>query len=162
MNIQLEHIDCKKSFKTTKLIKRVLKKTMKMYGVGYVCNVYVGICKDEYIKQINKEHRQIDKSTDVLSFPMINWDKPLDWDGLNVGEDVNPVNGEVELGDILISIDTGKAQAEEYNHSLEREISYLALHGLLHLLGYDHMTDEDKKLMRKKEEDVLKLLNILR
>lgn len=162
MKIRIEYIDCKKYSKVTRLIKRVLKKAMQLKGVGYECQVYVGICTDEYIKNINAEHRQMYKTTDVLSFPMISWDKPCDRNSLKIGEDVNPTTGEVELGDILISMETGIAQAEEYGHSVEREISYLALHGLLHLLGYDHMTDDDKKIMRLEEEDVLLSLNILR
>ena len=162
MKVQIDYIDLKKSAKVSKLIKKVFKKADEMYCSNYNCNVYVGICSDEYRKEINAEHRQIDKATDVLSFPLINWDEPCDWDNIKDGEDINPLTGEAELGDILISIDRGVAQAEEYGHSLEREIAYLALHGLLHLLGYDHMTEDDKKLMRLEEEDVLLSLNIIR
>lgn len=162
MKIIIEYIDVKKSAKVSRLIKKVLKKAMKVKGIGYTCRVYVGICTDEHIRYINKEHREIDKATDVLSFPMINWEMPCDWDTLKMGEDINPETGEVELGDIIISMETSIAQAKEYNHSIEREISYLALHGLLHLLGYDHINEDDKKLMRLEEEDVLLSLNIIR
>ena len=162
MKIKIEYIDCKKSAKVSRMIKKVLKKANEILGAGYECNVYVGVCTDEYIKDVNKEQRQIDKSTDVLSFPMINWEMPCDWTNLKIGEDVNPETGEVELGDIIISIEKGKAQAEEYGHSVEREISYLALHGLLHLLGYDHINEQDKKVMRLEEENVLLSLNIVR
>lgn len=162
MKIQIEYIDCKKSAKTSRLIKKVLNKAMKMKNAPKKCNVYVGICTDEHIKEANKEHRQMDKSTDVLSFPMIEWNIPCDWDSLKIGQDIHPKTKEIELGDILISMDIGRAQAAEYGHSLEREISYLALHGLLHLLGYDHIKEDDKKLMRLEEEDVLLTLNIVR
>jgi len=162
MKIQIEYIDTAKSARVSRLIKKVIKKALKMKGVGYECRVYVGICTDEYIKYINKEHRQIDKATDVLSFPMVDWETPCNWDCLKINEDINPTTGEIELGDIIISMETSIAQAEEYNHSVEREISYLALHGLLHLLGYDHINEDDKKLMRLAEEDVLLSLNIVR
>ena len=162
MKIQIEYIELRKSFKISKLIRKVLKRAIDMYGSEYDCSIYVGICTDDYIRKINNEHRQINKATDVLSFPMINWDKPADWTNLKAGEDINPTTGKVELGDILISMETGMSQAKEYEHGIDREIAYLALHGLLHLLGYDHMTDDDKKLMREKEENVLSILNIVR
>ncbi|MEX1377344.1 MAG: rRNA maturation RNase YbeY [Eubacteriales bacterium] len=162
MKIQIEYIDCKKSAKVNRLIKKVLKEADKMYCSDNKCSVCVSVCNDEYIKGINAEHRKIDKSTDVLSFPMINWNSPCEWSKLKMGVDIDPETKIVELGDIIISIETAKVQAIEYGHSIEREISYLALHGFLHLLGYDHMTDDEKSVMRKKEESVLKSLKIER
>lgn len=110
----------------------------------------------EHIRQINKEYRNIDKATDVLSFPMFEKEeleqKIADNDF--VCEDV--------LGDIVISIEQVKRQAEEYEHSFARELSYMVVHGFYHLMGYDHIEEEDKKIMRPKEEKVLEQLKITR
>ena len=162
MKIQIEYIDCKKTASISRLIKGVLKRADKMYCEGNKCRVYVSVCTDEYIRKINAQHRNIDKATDVLSFPMIDWQSPCEWSKLQMGTDIDPETGQVELGDILVSVETAKAQAEEYGHNIEREISYLALHGFLHLLGYDHMTDAEKSVMREKEESVLESLKIER
>ena len=110
----------------------------------------------EDIRKINKKYRKIDKATDVLSFPMFEKDE-LDEKIKNkdfLHEDV--------LGDIIISIEKVKEQAEEYGHSFERELSYMVVHGFYHLMGYDHIEEEDKKIMRPKEEKVLEQLNITR
>ena len=108
------------------------------------------------IKRINKEYRNIDKETDVLSFPMF---QKEEIEGLikkkeNIVTDI--------LGDVVISIPRVYEQAEEYNHSFERELSYMVVHGFYHLMGYDHMEEEEKKIMRQKEENVLQKLNITR
>ena len=101
------------------------------------------IVDDEMIRQINSEYRQKDVSTDVLSFPQYERDDDL--------------TNEVPLlyGDVVISLEHAKAQAESYNHSLKRELSYLFVHSLLHLRGYDHMVESDKKEMRQHEEQIL-------
>ena len=115
----------------------------------------------EEIKKLNNEFRKIDRETDVLSFPTLDnirgkalkaADFPYDIDG----------DGKLFLGSIVICTEVAKAQAEEYGHSYERELFYLAAHGVCHLLGYDHMTEEDKQEMRAKEECVLKKLNLTR
>ena len=117
-------------------------------------NLYVNIVltNPENIKKINKEHRNIDKETDVLSFPMFEKEELEQRKGLN--QDV--------LGDIVISIAKVKEQAVEYGHSFERELAYMAVHGFYHLMGYDHMNETDKIVMREKEENVLNKLNILK
>jgi len=117
-------------------------------------NLYVNIVltNPENIKRINKEHRNIDKETDVLSFPMFEKEELEQRKGLN--QDV--------LGDIVISIAKVKEQAVEYGHSFERELAYMAVHGFYHLMGYDHMNETDKIVMREKEENVLNKLNILK
>ena len=110
----------------------------------------------EDIRKINKKYRKIDKATDVLSFPMFEKDE-LDEKIKNkdfLHEDV--------LGDIIISIEKVKEQAEEYGHSFERELSYMLVHGFYHLMGYDHIEEEDKKVMRPKEEKILNDLKIVR
>lgn len=113
--------------------------------------VNVTFVSDKTIKQINNEFRNINSATDVLSFPL----------GVDGHYDVNPENGALMLGDVIISIDHAIAQSNLFGHSLDREIAYLTVHSLFHLLGYDHIDEgEDKKLMRKKEESALKLINL--
>ena len=108
------------------------------------------------IRKINKEYRNIDKETDVLSFPMFEKNE--------LDEMVKKQNNQVPetIGDIVISIDRVKEQAQEYGHSFERELAYMVVHGFYHLMGYDHMVEDDKKIMREKEEHVLSLLEINR
>ena len=108
------------------------------------------------IRKINKEYRNIDKETDVLSFPMFEKEE-LD----NKIRNQDFENQDM-LGDIVISIERVKQQAIEYGHSFERELSYMVVHGFYHLMGYDHMEEEEKKIMRKKEENVLNELKITR
>lgn len=109
--------------------------------------VSVSIVDNRYIHKINKKYRHIDRPTDVISFAFLdsenNYDKVL----------FSP--GQVVLGDIYISLEKAKEQAEEYGHSLHRELSFLFVHGLLHLLGYDHMNDEDEKEMFQLQEEIL-------
>ena len=117
-------------------------------------NLYINIVltNPENIRRINKEYRNIDKETDVLSFPM--FEKKELKEMKNVNEDI--------LGDIVISIEQVKKQAVEYGHSFERELAYMAVHGFYHLMGYDHIDEGDKIIMRQKEEKILKELNIER
>lgn len=119
------------------------------------------IVDEEYIKTLNREQRDIDSVTDVLSFPSLDNIK-----GKKLLKSEHPADldedGGIFLGSIAICEKRAKEQAEEYGHSFEREINYLAAHGLCHLLGYDHMTEEDKPEMREKEERVLKKINLER
>lgn len=104
------------------------------------------------IRELNKEFREIDRETDVLSFPM----------GDDEGFEVDPGNGAILLGDIVISVEKAKAQSEEYGHSFKREMAFLLTHSLFHLLGYDHMNPEEEKEMFAKQEKVLQKLDITR
>ena len=118
--------------------------------------ITVTFTNPENIQSINKEYRNIDKPTDVLSFPMFQkeeLDKKIEEKDFQY-QDI--------LGDIVISIPKVEEQAKEYGHSFERELSYMLVHGFYHLMGYDHIEEEDKKEMRTKEEKILKTLNILR
>ncbi len=108
------------------------------------------IVDNEYIHELNKTYRNIDRETDVITFAL------EDEDSIVLPSD------ERVLGDIYISIDKAESQAEEYGHSLLRELSFLAVHGFYHLLGYDHMTEEDEKVMFKKQEEVLEEYGISR
>ena len=111
----------------------------------------VVLCDNAYIHELNKTYRNIDRPTDVLSF------------ALNEGEEEGYDGPDTKLlGDIVISLDKTREQADEYGHSFERELAYLTVHGMLHILGYDHMTDEDKTEMRKEEEFVLHRLGFVR
>lgn len=117
-------------------------------------NLYINVVltNPENIKKINKEYRNIDKETDVLSFPMFEKGE------LEKRKDLN----QDILGDIVISIDRVKKQAIDYGHSFERELSYMAVHGFYHLMGYDHMEEEEKREMRQKEEKILESLKIIK
>ena len=123
-------------------------------------NVALTVCDNGYIKKLNKQYRNKNSETDVLSFPLLMSDIP--------GKvqysvtDIDPEANELMLGDIIISWEKAEAQAEEYGHSVERELCYLVVHSVLHLFGYDHMTDADKKLMRKKEEEILNEIGVPR
>lgn len=114
--------------------------------------VNIVLTNPENIRKMNKEYRNIDKETDVLSFPMFEKYELENREILN--EDI--------LGDVVISIDRVSKQAKEYGHSFERELSYMAVHGFYHLMGYDHIDEEDKIIMRQKEEVVLEKLKILK
>ena len=117
--------------------------------------ISITLTTSDIIKEYNKKYRNIDKATDVLSFPMFEKDeiKSFIKDGYEV-EDV--------LGDLIIAISKVKEQAIEYGHSFERELSYMVVHGFYHLMGYDHMNDEEKKEMRNKEDEILNKLHITR
>ncbi len=115
----------------------------------------------EEIKRLNSEFRKIDRETDVLSFPTLDGIRGKALKAADFPYDTDE-DGKLFLGSIVICTEVAKDQAEEYGHSYERELFYLAAHGVCHLLGYDHMTEEDKQEMREKEERVLKKLNLTR
>lgn len=118
--------------------------------------ITITLTNDENIRNINNDYRGIDKTTDVLSFPMFERDE------LNNKIENKLFNHEDVLGDIVISVPKVREQAEKYGHSFERELSYMIVHGFYHLMGFDHIKEEDKKEMRPKEEKILNQLNILR
>lgn len=134
------------------IVIAVLNKAAEAYSIESHTEVSLVLADDEYIRVLNRQYRDKDCSTDVLSFALNEGEEPLMVDGPE----------EVLLGDIIISLETATRQAEEYGHSLERELAYLTVHGILHLLGYDHMTEDDKKEMRQEEEYVLSFLGITR
>lgn len=154
---EIVYKDVQENEKYEKIVKKVLEQCFKEENM-LDSKLYITITftTPQNIKKINKKYRNIDKATDVLSFPMFEKDeletkiKNKDY----VCEDV--------LGDIIISIEKVQEQAEEYGHSFERELSYMIVHGFYHLMGYDHIKEEDKKVMRPKEEKVLNDLKIKR
>ena len=146
-------------------LKNVINKALIEEEVTIPCEVSLVFVDNSEIKDINNETRGIDRATDVLSFPMLDYeDKKVfkecykDFDFDITYKDGN----ELVLGDIVLSLERAKEQSIEYNHSFQREASYLVVHSVLHLLGYDHMEEEDKRKMRKREEEILNKLNISR
>ena len=128
------------------LITDTVKASFEYENVSEI-SVSVLICDDEEIHTLNKQYRGIDKPTDVLSFPMYDDDGNLDPD---------------ELGDIVISLERAKLQADDYGHSLERELAFLTAHSMLHLFGYDHIEEHEQKEMFNKQEEILKRLGLTR
>ena len=155
MVIEIDYDDIKKLPKEEKLIKKVIETVLKEEGVIQDLEIYVTLTNNEKIHQTNKETRNVDRPTDVLSFPMFERDE------VPMLKEENKEEPDI-LGDIIVSIEKVKEQAEEYGHSFERELAYLVTHGMLHLLGYDHMIEEEKVQMRKREEEILGLLEIKR
>lgn len=152
--IEYRGIDEKKEYE--ELIEKVLKKCFEVENIEDK-NFYMSIIltTPTEIRKINKEYRDIDRETDVLSFPM--YEK----------EELETVKKQKQewkdtLGDIVISIERVEEQAKEYGHSFEREFAYMLVHGFYHIMGEDHIEEEDKKIMRAKEENVLSKLNIVR
>lgn len=126
---------------------------------GFEAEVSVTLVDDKQIHALNKQHRGIDRPTDVLSFPMLEFDE----DGDAVSDDFNFNEGRMILGDIVISMERAAAQALEYGHSLKRETAFLTAHSMLHLLGYDHIGDaEGERIMFEKQDKILKSLGIER
>mgnify|MGYP000811052687 CR=1 FL=1 len=138
-------------------IRKVIRTALAAEGVDFPCEIDVRLTNDETIHAINREMRQVDRATDVLSFPMFE----LTPGELPGEEDADPGTGYVPLGDMVISMERVKAQAKEYGHSNRRELAYLAVHSVLHLLGYDHVDEgEDKRRMRAREKEIMRLLDV--
>ena len=146
------------------LMQRCADAAESTEGVREKTAVFITIVDDDEIREINREQRGKDMSTDVLSFPTVNYPA-----GQTAGSCAKLLRREYDpemdaclLGDIVISMDHVRAQAEEYGHSMQRESGYLLTHGLFHLMGYDHMTDEDKPVMRAMEEKSLASIGLTR
>ena len=141
------------------LLRQVIPAALEAEGVAVPWEVDVLFTDDEGIHQINLEQREVDRPTDVLSFPMFDLrpgEHPAE-------EDADPGTGLVPLGDMVISLERAQAQGEEYGHGTRREVAYLAVHSVLHLLGYDHMDEGPMKAqMRAREEAILEQLGITR
>ncbi|MDD4163851.1 MAG: rRNA maturation RNase YbeY [Eubacteriales bacterium] len=129
------------------LIKRIIRTCVASEYPNHKFEVGVTICDNAYIRKINKAHRGVDKATDVLSFPFLDFDTP----------EINTL-----LGDIIISIDKAKEQAAAYEHSLKRELCFLAAHATLHLLGYDHEDESERENMEKRQRELLDSFGIKR
>ena len=146
------------------LMQRCADAAQAAEGVSLPLGVFISIVDDEAIRAINREQRRKDASTDVLSFPSVNYPagKTAHSCEALLRQEYDPEMGACLLGDIIISMDHVRAQAKEYGHSEQRESGYLLTHGLFHLMGYDHMTDEDKPVMRAMEERSLASIGLKR
>ena len=153
----INYLDIDENIENEKIIYKVIKKCFEIEDL-LNSNLYVNIIltTPENIRKFNKQYRNIDKETDVLSFPMFEKEE------LENKINFQDFEHEDVLGDIVISIDRVKEQAKEYGHSFEREFAYMIVHGFYHLMGYDHIKEEDKAIMRPKEEKVLNKLGITR
>lgn len=146
---------------TKPFIKRVLERALKhLNQPSELLEMSLSIVSPEQIQELNKSFREVDKVTDVLSFPTC--DNPTRGAITVVCEDVNPETDLVNIGDIVICLERAKEQAKEYGHSLKRELAFLSLHGLLHLLGYDHIEPEDEKQMIALQKEILDQAGITR
>lgn len=136
------------------IIEKIAGDSLRYEGFSENCEISVSIVDNEEIQQINRQFRDINRPTDVLSFPQLTFSD---------GEipDKNE-NGEIVLGDIIISLERAREQAEEYGHSLKREIAFLTAHSMLHLMGYDHMEEDEEKEMFAKQKEILKIAGIPR
>ncbi|WP_313526711.1 rRNA maturation RNase YbeY [Anaerotignum sp.] len=128
-------------------IEKMIHESLRYEGFEKPCEVSVSIVDNEEIRQINKQFRGIDRATDVLSFPLLTFEED---ETLDLNE-----KDEVLLGDIIISLERAREQADEYGHSLKREVAFLTAHSMLHLLGYDHMEEDEEKEMFSKQREIL-------
>ena len=141
----------------------VINTSIDYIDFPFEAELSVTLTDDEGIRSINKEFRNIDAPTDVLSFPMIDYKSPADFSELEENDDLfNPETGEVILGDIVLNVPRIHLQAKEYGHSTLREYAFLIAHSMLHLFGFDHMTDNEAAVMEEKQREILNILNISR
>ena len=153
INLVFEQLSLQK-FVISQNIRRCIQETLKAEGIDVRCEINVLVTHDAGIRIINRESRNLDKPTDVLSFPMFQLEAgnpPADWE-----EYRDPDSGLVPLGDMCISLERAIAQAQEFGHSVRREVGYLTIHSMLHLLGYDHVNSEEEDAeMRRRQREIL-------
>lgn len=152
INLVFEQLSLQK-FTISANIRKCIHQTLKEEGITVPCEINVLVTNNAGIQVINRESRNIDQPTDVLSFPMFQLEAgnpPGDWTAYQ-----DPQTGMVPLGDMCISLEQAVAQASEFGHSVRREVGYLTIHSMLHLLGYDHLDEgEQKRQMRAREETI--------
>ena len=151
-------------FSVSEIAMKVAKEVLSMENCPYEVCVNLLLTDNESIREYNRQYRQIDKATDVLSFPNLDYEKAGDFSVAREAEAdcFDYDTGELILGDIIISVEKVAEQAEEYGHGELREFAFLTAHSMFHLCGYDHMTDEEAARMEEKQEAVLKKLDITR
>ncbi len=151
-------------FNEEKLAEEVISFCLDHEEFPYEAEINLTLTDNEGIHEINRMYREIDRPTDVLSFPMLSYEQAGDFSGLeeDYDDNFNPDTGEIMLGDIVISIDKVREQAESYGHSEKREFAFLIVHSMLHLFGYDHMEPEEAAVMEEKQNLILNEMNILR
>lgn len=144
-------------------IKEIIDYALKEEQVLIPYEVSLIFVDNEAIREINLDTRGIDRATDVLSFPMLDYEDKKVFKECYLGHEFSIIDlneGNLVLGDIVLSLERAKEQSEEFGHSFIREVCYLVTHSILHLLGYDHMEDDDKVIMRAREEEILSKFNI--
>jgi len=146
------------------IIKSVINESIDYEKCPYEVEVAVILTDNNEIHNINKEHMDVDSPTDVLSFPMVDYESPSNFEGIEdkVEDYFNPDSGELILGDIVISVEKVIEQAKQYGHSNKRELAFLVAHSMMHLFGYDHMVVEEATIMEAKQNDILNNLSIFR
>ncbi len=151
-------------FPVEETAKLVCEAVLEEEACPYEAQVEIVLTDDEGIRELNRECRGIDRETDVLSFPNVDFGEEgvFDIDEDSEADYFDPDTGELVLGDIMISAERVKQQAEEYGHGLRREFAFLVAHSMFHLCGYDHMEEQDAKVMERKQEEVLERLGIRR
>lgn len=162
LNIEMEY-EALLSFDYQEIAKRVAEEALDFEGCPYEAEINLVLTGEEEIQRTNREFRQMDKVTDVLSFPMVEYERQGDFS--LVEEDpscFNPDTGELMLGDIMICIPRMQEQAVSYGHGEVREFAFLIAHSMLHLMGYDHMTSEEANVMERKQAKILENLGITR
>lgn len=165
MTIQLEYeTEIQIEAEYSQVAKIVADKVLETEKFPYEAEINLVITDNEEIKRVNQEFRDIHAPTDVLSFPMIPFASPADYDVIEeeINSYVDPDSEEIVLGDIMISAEKVIEQAREYGHSQKREFAFLVAHSMLHLLGYDHMTPQEASVMEEKQRKVLEILGISR
>ena len=151
-------------FDSRQLAETVINAALDHEDFPYEAEVNLTLVDNEQIHRINKEYRQIDRPTDVLSFPLLSYETAGDFSGLEdeTYENFNPDTGEILLGDIVISVEKVMEQAMSYGHSPKREYAFLILHSMLHLFGYDHETEQEREEMEARQRSILDDLGIMR
>lgn len=152
------------AFDWEELLQKVVMGAMDYEPCPYEAELNILLTGNEEIHRINREYRQIDRPTDVLSFPMIEYPEPGNFDHCEDEDQdcFNPETGELVLGDIVISVDKVLEQAEAYGHSVMRELAFLTAHSMFHLFGYDHMEEDERAVMEERQRDLLEQLGITR
>lgn len=156
--------DVEFTFSVEDTVRDVMVAVLDSENCPYESEINVLLTDNEGIHAFNKQYRDIDRPTDVLSFPNLSYEVPSDFETAaeNEADCFNPETGELVLGDIIISVDKVKEQAENYGHSEKREFAFLVAHSMLHLCGYDHMEETEAKQMEEKQEAILSKLGITR
>ncbi|MBE5868139.1 MAG: rRNA maturation RNase YbeY [Lachnospiraceae bacterium] len=152
------------SFAVQEVIDAVAQQVLEMENCPYEVQINVLLTDNQVIREYNAQYRDIDRETDVLSFPNVDYESPSAFEGLdeNSADYFDPDSGELILGDIILSVDKIREQAQSYGHSERRELAFLVAHSMLHLCGYDHMEPGEAAVMEEKQEAALQALGITR
>lgn len=161
-----ENVEWSTDFDKQKIAEMTIAHVLEKEGCPWETEVDILITDSEEIREYNEEYREIDKETDVLSFPNLEWESPSDFESAGQDEytnmSINPETGLLILGEICLNKDRILSQADEYGHSVKREYAFLIAHSMLHLLGYDHMEEDEAKVMEGKQKEYLDEIGISR